>query len=99
MVSIRKSENLLVRLWLVLLIAAFASLADVAQYAASHLHPVFAISGLLCVAVLKASALTLFYSLCRRSVRLKVLAITVIAVFIILTLLKVFSCLFYCFGI
>lgn len=99
MVSIRKSDNILVRLWLVLLLAAVASLADVAQYAASHQNPAFALPGLLCAAVFKASALTLLYSLCRRSVWLRVFAIAVIAVFIILSLLNGLCWLFYGFGI
>ncbi len=89
----------LVRLWLVLSFAAAGSVADVAEYAVSQPGAVLTIAGLVCFMVLKATALTILYALCRKNCWLKGAAIVVIAAFISLSLLNGFCSLFYGFGI
>ena len=88
----------LVRLWLLLAVAAAGSLADVAEYAAKN-KGIWAVAGVACVGVLKATALTALYAVCRRNKWLKWLSVTLIAVFILLSLLNGGCWLFYGFGI
>ncbi len=92
-------DKSLVRLWLVLAVAAAGSLADVAEFAARQPGAALAIAGLVCFATLKATVLTALYAVCRRNSWLKVVAIAVIVVFILLSLLNGFCSLFYGFGI
>ncbi len=92
-------DKSLVRLWLVLAVAAAGSLADVAEFAVRQPGAALAIAGLVCFATLKATVLTALYAVCRRNSWLKVVAITMIVVFIVLYLLIGVSYLFYGFSI
>lgn len=101
----------LVRLWLLLAVAAAGSLADVAEFSARSAGtawsadttgtetPAVAIAGLLCLAVLKATALTALYAVCRGNRWLRAVAVVIIAAFVALSLLNGFCWLFYGFGI
>lgn len=93
----------LVRLWLLLAVLALGSLADVMEFAlhdaSSYITGGLSVAGLACVVVLKASALTAVFALCRRRTWLRVLAIALIVAFAVLSLLNGFSWLFYGFGI
>lgn len=89
----------LARLWLLLAVLSTGSLADVADFAIHHEGGALAVSGLACVAALKATILTAIYALCRRNVWLKTVAIVLIAAFMLLSLLNGGCWLFYGFGI
>lgn len=85
-------------LWLVLMILALGSLADVIDYA-SHQDSVLSIVGLVCVAVLKATILTCLYALCQRCFLLRCLAVALIVVFSLLSFLNGLCFICYGFGI
>ena len=98
-------DKFLVRLWLVLLLSAAGSLADVAEFAlrsdssSGTVGGYWAILGLICLAVFKATALTAIYAVCRRNRWAKAGAILMIAAFMVLSLINGFCWLFYGFGI
>ena len=92
-------DSVLVRLWLVLVVAAFGSLADVAEFAAREPGHSFALVGLACVAVFKSTVLTAIYAICRGNRWLKAGAVALIAAFIVLSLLNGLCVIFYGFGI
>lgn len=101
----------LVRLWLILVVAAVGSLADVAEFsirsAGTAWSPdttgtetvTLAITGLLCLVVLKATALAALYAVCRNNHWLRAVSIVIISAFVALSLLNGFCWLFYGFGI
>ena len=91
-------DNSLVRLWLVLLVAAVGSLADVAEFAARESSHGIMLAGLACVAVLKATALTAIYAVCRENRWWRIGAIVLIGAFFVLSLINGCSTLFYGFG-
>ena len=101
----------LVRLWIVLAMAAAGSLADVAEFSVRSAGTALsadttgtetagmAIAGLTCLAVLKATVLTALYAVCRRNRWLRAVTVVIIMAFVALSLLNGFCWLFYGFGI
>ncbi|MDE6290740.1 MAG: phosphoethanolamine transferase [Muribaculaceae bacterium] len=101
----------LVRLWLALLVAAVASLADVADFTVRSVGTALSADttgtetvplvacAMLSLAVLKATALTALYAACLSNRWLKAVAVAVIVAFVMLSLLNGFCWLFYGFGI
>lgn len=87
------------RLWLVLLLCSAFSLADVAEFATGQPGAPFAIAGLVCLAVFKATVLTALYVLTSGNRILRTLAVSLIVIFVGLSLFNGFSWLFYGFGI
>lgn len=87
------------RLWLVLLLCSALSLADVIEFAATQPGAPVAIAGLCCVIIFKATLLTALY-LCASGNRFfRAVAVSVIIVFVALSLFNGLSWLFYGFGI
>ena len=89
----------LVRLWLCLVVTAAGSLADVAEFTSHQEGMVIAVAALICEAVMKATALTAIYAVCRSNRWLRAGAVAVVAAFVALSLLNGFCWLFYGFGI
>ncbi len=88
----------LTHLWLILVVFALGSLADVMDFSAQH-YGWMSVIGIVSFAILKAFALTAVYSICRKQLALKALAILIISIFILLSTLNGGCWLFYGFGI
>lgn len=89
----------LIHLWLVLVILAAGSLADVMEYASHQPRGGFAVAGLVCLSTFKATVLTGIYALCRGNRWLYMIAVALIVAFGLLSLLNGGCWLFYGFGI
>ncbi|MDE5842814.1 MAG: phosphoethanolamine transferase [Muribaculaceae bacterium] len=86
-------------LWVAMLATAFASLCDVIEFASRQPQAAFAIAGLICYAVCKASAVTLLYIFCRNNRWLRWGCIVFIAGFVVLSVVNLACLGFYGFGI
>lgn len=101
--QLQKLYNLItptaIHLWLVLLLCSIGSLIDVAEYALTQPNVAYAIMGLACLSIFKASMLTGLYIFSRPYRYLRIIVCVIIGGFTLLSLLNGMCCLFYGFGI